>query len=222
MAERPRPGMLAGLTGGIASGKSTVAGMFREHGVPVVDADAIVHELLAPGGAAVEPVAGAFGSDVLSADGGVDRARLAERVFRDPEARAQLESVVHPLVFEESLLRLEEAANRTGADIVLYDAALLVETGRHESFQRVVVVTVPEEVQIARLKARDGISEEQARRRLRAQMALADKAAVADYVIDNGGSWSRTRQEVRRVLEFLREDAQELAEGRPLPPRGRT
>jgi dephospho-CoA kinase len=215
----PGPGLLAGLTGGIASGKSTVAGMFRELGVPVVDADAIVHELLGAGGRAVEAVTRLFGSEVLAPDGGIDRTRLAGIVFEDPAARARLESAVHPLVFEESLLRLEQVANETGAEIVLYDAALLVETGRHESFQRVVVVTVPENVQVSRLMERDGLDEEQARRRLRAQMALDEKAAVADYVIDNGGSWSETRQEVRRVLDSLREDVQALERGRPLPPR---
>jgi dephospho-CoA kinase len=213
------PGLLAGLTGGIASGKSTVAGMFRELEVPVVDADAIVHDLLGPGGRAVDPVLQLFGERVLGPEGGIDRTRLAELVFRDPDERRRLEAAVHPLVFEESLSRLEQVANETGAEFVLYDAALLVETGRHEAFQRVVVVTVPAEVQLERLMARDGIDEVHARRRLEAQMALTEKAAVADYLVDNGGSWTDTRREVRRVLALLREDAACLREGRPLPVR---
>jgi dephospho-CoA kinase len=214
-------GLLAGLTGGIASGKSTVAGMFRELGVPVVDADAIVHELLGPGGRAVEPVVELFGERVLGPDGGIDRSKLAEIVFHDASERGRLEAAVHPLVFDESLRRLERVANETRAEIVLYDAALLVETGRHEAFQRVVVVTAPEEVQVERVMARDGIGEDQARRRLQAQMALTEKAAVADYLIDNGGSWTDTRREVRRVLTLLEEDAAYLREGCPLPPRRR-
>lgn len=211
------PGLIAGLTGGIASGKSTVAGMFREAGVPVVDADAIVHDLLAPGGGAVAVVSGLFGPEVLDESGGVDRARLARLVFGDADLRQRLENAIHPLVFDESLQRLEQVANETGADIVLYDAALLVETGRHRSFQRVVVVSVPGDVQLERLMQRDDLDEDQARARLRAQMALEEKAAVADYVIDNGGSWAHTRQEVARVHERLREDVQCLREGRPLP-----
>lgn len=216
----PRPAVLTvGLTGGIATGKSTVAGMLRELNVPVVDADTLVHGLLEPGGAAVEPVRAAFGPAVLRADGGIDRSLLGERVFRDEAARKRLEEIVHPLVFEVSQARLRELAEAGQHDIVVYDAPLLIEAGRHRDFDRLVVVSTSAEVQLQRLIERERVDADRAGARIRAQLPLARKLALADYVIDNGGHWQETRRSVAQLLEQLQEDVLALRAGRPLQRR---
>lgn len=213
------PVLLVGLTGGIATGKSTVSGMLRELGAPVVDADAIVHELLDPGGAAVEPVVAAFGAEVLLATGGVDRVRLAALIFRDEPARRRLESIVHPLVVRVSRARLASAAREAGSELVVYDAALLVETGRHEEFHRLVLVVTTPDIQLARLTARDNLDPDAAGARIRSQWPLTRKVVLAHYVIDNSGHWNNTRRQAAEVLRLLREDARRLRAGQPLPPR---
>lgn len=213
------PVLLAGLTGGIGTGKSTVAGMLREAGLPVVDADAIVRRLLDAGGDAVDPVANAFGRKVIGPDGGVDRAALADLVFRDDRLRRRLEEIVHPLVVGDSLARIREWANVPGTEVVIYDAALLVETGRHRQFHRLIVVATRPEIQLQRVMARDGLAPDQAGARIRSQMPLAQKSALADYLIDNSGHWQETRRQVAAVLADLREDARLLRSGRPLPIR---
>jgi len=215
----PRPVLVAGLTGGIAAGKSTVAGMFRELGAAVVDADGIVHDLLGPGGAAVPAIVATWGRGVLLPEGGIDRARLAEIVFGDDGERRRLEEIVHPMVVEESRRRIAELAKATGTDVILYDAALLVETGRHDQFDRLVVVVAAPEVQLRRLMERDRIGADAAGARIRAQLPQDRKAAVADYVIDNSGPWHETRKRVAEVYRDLREDARLLREGKPLPLR---
>ncbi len=214
-----RPVLVAGLTGGIATGKSTVAGMFRELGAAVIDADGIVHDLLGPGGAAVPAIVAAWGRGVLLPKGGIDRGRLAEIVFGDDEERRRLEEIVHPLVVEESRRRIAELAAVPGTEVILYDAALLVETGRHEQFDRLVVVVADPEVQLRRLMERDRIDADAAGARIRAQLPQGRKAAVADYVIDNSGPWHETRKRVAEVYRDLREDARLLREGKPLPLR---
>lgn len=213
------PVLLVGLTGGIATGKSTVAGILREMGAPVVDADAIVHGLLEPGGAAVEPVVAAFGDAVRGEDGGVDRPALARTIFRDEAARRRLEAIVHPLVVTESRARIAQAASSGDADVVFYDAALLVETRRHHEFDRLVVVATTPELQIERLCARDGLDVDDAGARIRSQLPIRAKVGLADYVIDNSGHWTETRRQVAEMLRLLREDAAALRENRPLAAR---
>ena len=214
-----RRALIAALTGGIATGKSTVAGMLREHGIPVIDADALVHALLEPGGAAVEPVVRAFGEAVRADDGGVDRARLADRVFQDEAARRLLERIVHPLVREQSARRMIETIERQAPPVLIYDAALLVETGRHREFPRLIVVTAPPGQQLARLVDRDGLDVDAAGARIRSQRPTAEKAALADYVIDNGGPWTATRAQVAELAAKLREDAAAWCAGGRLPVR---
>lgn len=213
------PVLLVGLTGGIATGKSTVSGMFRELGLPVVDADAIVHGLFEPGGAAVEKVREAFGPQVLTPQGGVDRAKLAGQVFEDEAERKKLESAVHPLVVEESQTQIVRLVRDLSPAMLFYDAALLVETGRHEQFHRLVVVVAALEVQLQRLMERDGLSFAKAGARIRSQLPLSRKAALADYLIDNSGHWQATRQQVGEVVRRLQEDASCLAQGLALPVR---
>ncbi|MDH3284820.1 MAG: dephospho-CoA kinase [Acidobacteriota bacterium] len=211
--------LLVGLTGGIATGKTTVAGMFRELGIPVIDADAIVHELLSAGGRAVQLVSEAFGESIVTPRGGVNRQRLADIVFADQDGRRRLERIVHPLVVEESRGHIERVASTSDAAFVVYDAALLVETGRHEEFDRLVVVSTRPELQLQRLVDRDRLTPDQAGARVRSQMPLCEKVGHADYVIDNSGHWQDTRRQVTNVIVLLEEDAELLRSGRPLPIR---
>ena len=218
MADRRRSFLLVGLTGGIASGKSAVAGMFRELGVPVVDADRIVHGLLGEGGQAVEPILRAFGTGLASSGGGVDREELGRIVFADSDARRRLEEIVHPLVESESE-RLITSSAEGGSEIVVYDAPLLIETGRHERVDRLIVVTVDPDVQLERLMSRDGTSPDDAGARIRSQLPLSEKEEAADYVIENSGSWRDTRTSVSELHRLLLEDLRALRAGEDLPRR---
>ena len=210
-----RPVLTVGLTGGIACGKSTVDAMFAELGAHVIDADAIVHGLLAPGGAAVPPVAATFGPVVCAPAGGIDRSALGAIVFADAAARSRLEAIVHPLVGEEIAARVESLRRAPGGPITIVDAALLVETGIDRRLDRLVVVTCREETQLARLMRDRGLAMEQALDRIRAQASSAQKAARAHYRIDNDGGFEQTRAQVERVHGALIEDFEaERAAGR--------
>lgn len=195
--------VLFGLTGGIASGKSTVAARFRAQGLPVIDADVLAREVVAPGTDGLAEVVRAFGPEVLLPDGSLDRARVAAIVFADPDKRRQLNAIVHPRI---AALTAERAAalSARGEPLACYEAALLVENRLADAFRPLVVVAAPEEVQLARVMARDGISAEQARARLAAQLPLADKIAVADYVIDNAGDRAATERQADEVLASIR------------------
>jgi dephospho-CoA kinase len=202
----PRPVLSVGLTGGIASGKSTVAGFLAELGAYLVDADRIAHELLAPGGHAVDAVVDRFGTDVLADDGGIDREALGRLVFADPDARHALEAIVHPAGREE-MTRLVEAYRQTeeGPPVAVIDAALLVETGRHRTLDRLIVLRCGRAVQLDRLEKR-GLTREEAEARLDAQAPLAEKLAVADYVIDTETDLDETRAQTGRVWERILAD----------------
>lgn len=189
--------MRIGLTGGIASGKSTVSAAFRALGAQIVDADEVARAVVAPGSPGLAALVRAFGPEILC-EGQLDRARLGQRVFGDPQARQTLEAITHPLIAAESTARLE-AAQASGAPLVIYDAALLVESGRAEAFRPLVVVTLPPELQRARLMARDGLSAAQAQARLDAQLPLHEKAALADHLIDNSGPPEQTVAQVRAL-----------------------
>lgn len=189
---------IAGLTGGIACGKSTVSRLLAQRGAALVDADEVAREVVAPGSDGLAELVAAFGPDILRADGTLDRERLGARVFSDPAARARLNEITHPRIAVLSLLRLQQARD-TGAPVVVYDAALLFETGRAEAFRPLVVVTAPREVQSARLMARDGLSAEQALARIDSQMPVAEKARRADHVIDNGGTLAQTEAQVEAL-----------------------
>lgn len=198
--------LLVGLTGGIATGKSTVTGMLASPSVRVVDADALAREVVEPGTPAHARIVAEFGKGMLQPDGRLDRARLGEIVFPDPDRRKRLEAITHPAIrarFEQIMADLE----RQGFDgILIWDAALLVESGGHNKMDKVVVVTTDPATQLARLMARDGSTEEAARARTASQMPLAVKARVADYVIDNSGSREETEARVREVYRALLED----------------
>ena len=198
------------LTGGIGSGKSTVARMFEKLGAVIIDADAIVHELQAPGTALLAEIVDAFGPEILDAAGALDREALGARVFRDVEARRRLEGLVHPRVGAEVARRLA-AAREAAAPVVLVDIPLFFEGrakrgGRGASsqgFEAVILVWVPREVQIERQLAREPYGREEAERRVAAQMPLDEKRALADYVIDNSGSLEATEHQVQALYARL-------------------
>ncbi len=186
-----------GLTGGIATGKSTVTAMVRALGVPVIDADALAREVVEPGQPALEAIAARFPGVVV--DGALDRAKLGALVFQDPAARTALNQLLHPRIRALAEARLADLAGR-GFTHAFYDAALLFENRLHEGLQGSVLVTAPPEVQRERLMARDGLSEAAARARIDAQMPTEEKRKHATWIIDNGGSQEATRQQVEAIL----------------------
>ncbi len=190
---------LFGLTGGIASGKSTVAARLRARGVPVIDADEVAREVVAVGTAGLRAIVEAFGEGVLGPDGTLDRKELGRIAFADDAARRRLNAITHPLIGQRTAERAAELG-RSGEPLACYEAALLVENGLAEMFRPLVVVACPESVQVARLRARDGVSEDDARARIRAQMPLAQKVAAADDVIDTSGSLADVARQTDEVL----------------------
>jgi dephospho-CoA kinase len=193
-----------GLTGGIGTGKSTVARMFGARGVPVVDADALARDVVAPGLPAHGDIAAAW-PEAIAADGGIDRKRLGDIVFGDPAARARLEAITHPRIAAASAERLAALA-AAGHPLALYEATLLVESGRHQDFDGLIVVTASEATQIARVRARDGLSQAQAEARIRAQLPTADKVRLATFVIDNDGDLAETETSIEALLRRLRSE----------------
>jgi dephospho-CoA kinase len=203
-AGRPPGQLRVALTGGIGSGKSTVAALLAEHGAVVVEADQVAREVVAPGTPGAAAVIGRFGPSVVAADGTLDRPALARLVFADPAARADLDAIVHPLVVERSASLMADAG--PGA-VVVYDVPLLVETGRQDEFDLVITVTAPLETRMARLAER-GLRQDQAAARIDAQANDADRAAVAWAVVDNSGSVDHLSRQVSRLwLRILAERA---------------
>ncbi len=194
---------LFGLTGGLGSGKSTVAARFRAAGVPVLDADRLAREVVEPGTDGLRAVVTAFGEGVLTAGGSLDRAALAALVFGDDDARRRLNGILHPRIAARTL-ELTAALESRGEQLACYEAALLVENGLADAFRPLVVVAVPEDVQLARAVARDACTDEQARARVRAQLPLQVKVAAADYVIDNSGDLAATERRADEVIAAIR------------------
>lgn len=193
---------LFGLTGGIASGKSTVAARLRVRGVPVIDADGLAREVVAPGTDGLRAIVDAFGAAVLAPDGSLDRKALARVAFADDVARKKLEAITHPRI---GRLAMERAAEhqRAGAPLVCYEAALIVENGMADAFRPLVVVSCSPEVQLARVQARDQTSAEDARARMRSQKSTQEKVAVADFVIDTSGTLEHNAEQTDRVLAAI-------------------
>jgi len=191
-----------GLTGNIGSGKSTVAAMLREAGIPVLDADRIARDVTAPGGSAYDGVVRAFGREILRDDGSIDRKRLGEIVFADPGARERLERITHPAILE-AMKNAIAGIDRERHRAAVVEATLIHESGRKGLFAAVISVACDRETAISRLAARDGMSRSQAEARLRAQMDADRKAVASDYVIDNSGEIEPTRRQVAAVARIL-------------------
>lgn len=194
---------MIGLTGGIGSGKSTVAALLAEHGFPVVDADQLAREVVEPGQPALAELAEAFGQDVLHDDGALNRPELAARAFVDKEHTELLNSITHPRIRQLREQRFRQAAD-AGADAVVYDMPLLVEQGVDKHMDLTVVVDVDVEERIRRLVSTRGLTEEDARRRIAAQVDDAERLAAADVVIDNNGPVEALGEQVEQLVRVIR------------------
>ncbi|MBY6203607.1 dephospho-CoA kinase [Halomonas denitrificans] len=196
---RDVPPRVIALTGGIASGKTAVSDRFAALGVPVVDTDLLARDVVAPGTPGLDDVVEAFGAELLDETGALDRRALRERIFGDADARRRLESLLHPRIVQAARQAIERAGSDPQVRYVVLVVPLLVETGLFEDADRVLVVDVPETLQLERLAARDGVGVEQARAAVAAQATREQRLAVADDVIDNTGSLDALDEEVERL-----------------------
>jgi len=204
MPTPPRRGPIIGLTGGIGSGKSTVADALVARGGVLVDTDRIAHELTAPGGAAIEPIRADFGDAVIAADGRMDRAAMRARAFSDPLARKRLEAILHPLIRARTDAGVAQAI-AAGAPYVLVAVPLLVEGGGGRGrFDRILVVDCPESVQIERVMRRSQLERAQVEAIMAAQATRAQRLAMADDVVDNGAAWEALEAQVDRLDALYR------------------
>ena len=197
--------ILVGLTGGVATGKSTVAKMFKQCGAVVIDADELAHEVVKPGTPAWREIVAFFGKTVLNQDRSLNRQALGSIVFRNPKKRRQLERIIHPRVAREQARLTKQAARADPTAVVIYDVPLLFEAGIDTRVDKTLVVTADRETQLARLKKRNGLSRVEAIRRIRSQMPLSKKVRLADIVIDGTLSRHNAMKAVRGIfLDLLR------------------
>ena len=192
--------MRVGLTGGVASGKSTVSAILDDLGAVIIDADVLAREVVERGTGGLEAVVADFGPELLTPEGDLDRPAMGRLVFADEGARRRLEAIVHPLVFER-IVELEEAAGPD--DLVVHDIPLLAESGRADTFDAVIVVDVPPGLQIERMTRERGWTREDAESRIAAQATREDRLAIATYVVDNSGTREDLRQRVTEVFGVL-------------------
>ena len=198
--------LLVGLTGGVATGKSTVSRMFQALGCVVIDADLLAREVVEPGQPAWAQIVAAFGRGLLQPDGRLDRRALGAVVFEDPAQRQRLESITHPEIRARFAARLAELTVQGFEGIVIFDAPVMIESGRYRNMDRLIVVTSDEPAQMSRQQARDSLSAEEATGRIRSQMPLEAKVKLADYVIDNTGDLGSTEAQVREIHQALLRD----------------
>lgn len=196
--------LLAGLTGGLASGKSHVGQQLAQLGCFLVQADELGHQVLMPGGEAYQPVIREFGPDIVNPDGDIDRRKLAALVFDNPQRLQALNALVHPPVRARTVALIHEFAAGHPDGIAVVEAAILIETGTYRNYDRLIVVTCREEQQVERAMHRDGVTREEALARLRRQLPLAEKVKYADFVIDTSGSRENTAAQTRVVYDALR------------------
>jgi dephospho-CoA kinase len=190
------------LTGGIASGKSSVASLLKKAGITVIDADILARNAVAPGSQGLEQIKHHFGAQYLNAEGGLDRHKMAELIFGNPEAKKQLEAIVHPLVGLQ-LVQALQTLGEQGVQYAVYEAPLIFELGIDKNFAATILVTLPRDRQIQRLMARDGITREQALARIDAQMPLEQKEKLTPYHIDNSGTLEQTALLLQNVWHEL-------------------
>lgn len=195
-----------GLTGGIASGKSTVSKMFATAGIPIIDADKIAHEVVAPNTTVLADIVSVFGGTVLTATGQLDRHKLGNLVFNDDDKLAELNAIVQPVIRKVIRSRIDRFRNRN-TPVVVLDAPLLLEQHYEKDVDLIVVVSVPLKIQQARLMARNNLSLAEANERIESQLSLANKVAKADVVIDNSQQLEETRLQVVNLLDKVRQTA---------------
>lgn len=196
-----------GLTGGIASGKSTVCEMLRSKGASILDADLVAHSLIRKGKPSYAQVLESFGQDILGPDGEIDRGQLGNLVFGSPERMNVLTRILHPEVIRQILKELAKIEHEMPEARVIVDASVMIESGFYKSFQYLVVVSCRPEQQLERLRVRSNLLEEQIRQRIASQIALEQKIKFADWVIDNSGSMDATRMQVDRLWDELVQQA---------------
>lgn len=197
-----------GLTGGLASGKSFVGACLAELGAHVIQADRLGHEALERDGQGFEAVVEQFGEEILDADGAIDRKALGAIVFPAPEKLEALNAIIHPIVWRRQQEFFAQVEAEDPRAIAVVEAAILIETGGYKRYDRLIVAACPPEVQIARFRAREGATEEQARARMDRQMPLAEKLPFADYVIDTTGTKDDTRRRTADVYAKLKAEAE--------------
>lgn len=188
--------LILGVTGNIAAGKSTITQGLKRRGAVVVDADLLSREVVATGTKALKKLINEFGSDILKGDGSLDRDRLGQMVFADTQVRATLNRIVHPEIARRSVEELQRLKEEADAPLIVYEAPLLFEVGAETRVDKVLVVTIDPEEQLARLMKRDGLDQVAAKQRIAAQMPQEEKVKRADYVIDNSGAPERTRSQI--------------------------
>lgn len=195
--------LVVGLTGGIASGKSVVSKILKNLGAWVIDADEVSREIMVPHTKSWEQMIASFGKEIVREDLTINREKLADRVFNNPEELAKLNSLVHPVIMSRIEERLDIIKGIDPEAIVVIDAALLVETDMYKKYDKLIVVYAKEQTQLKRLTARDGITRDEAQKRINAQLPLEEKVKLADFVIENEGSLRNTRAEVAKVFNTL-------------------
>ena len=192
--------LIVGLTGGIGSGKSAVAEMFREEGAEVIDFDHLARLVVEPGKPAWRDIVDYFGPRILSSDKTLNRSALAEIAFSDEESRKALEGFTHPRILEKRDALLKAISEKDPYSVVIIDVPLLFELGLRKDLDKVILVYVPRDVQLERATMRDRLSPEEVEKRLHAQVPIAEKRSLSDFVIDNSGSLKHTRDQVRKVM----------------------
>jgi len=205
--------LVAGLTGGVASGKTTVSRILEQEGAYLIDADLIARELVQPQTPTWSELIRVFGREILEKDESINRKALADRVFSCPQKRGQLERILHPQISREIDRRIEEIRKKDPEAVVVVDAALLVETGAHRRMDKLIVVTATEAQQVERLGRRTGAAPQEARGILSAQMPLAEKLNVADFIIRNEGTLEETIRRTKEIFRELKTNARHKREG---------
>ena len=206
--------LLVGVTGGIAGGKSAVAEMLKELGAPLIDLDLLARQVVEPGKPALREIIDCFGNQVLQEDGTLDRKRLSKIVFQDIEKRKRLEGFTHPRIYEELVKQVNEITQKDPEAIIQVVVPLLIEKNLQSAFDKVIVVYVPEAMQITRLVERDGISRDEAANMLKAQMPIDEKLGYADFVVHNEGTIDETRRQVEELWETLKRLQRERQESK--------
>jgi len=197
--------VIVALTGGIGSGKSTVAGMFKDEGAYVIDFDQLARSVVEPDKPAWRDIVDYFGPEILSPNRTLNRSALAEIVFSDDESRKALEGFTHPRIFEESDALVKAIKRKDPFSVVIIDFPLLFELELNKKFDRVIVVYVPRAVQLKRIIERDGLAREEAEKRLNSQVSIEEKRSLSDYIINSEGDLNDTRNQVRKAIHELKE-----------------
>jgi len=204
--------LVVGLTGGVASGKTTVSQILREEGAYLINADEIARQLVEPHAPTWHELRKVFGNEFFDENGSIQRRKLASRVFSDPEQRSLLNNILHPQIKSELKRRIHEIAEKDPDAVIIIDAPLLVETGNHREMDKVIVIASNETQQIQRLVRRSGLSEEEARRIFASQMPFEEKMKVADFIIPNEGPLEETTKKAKEVFQELKKMAIEKRE----------